>query len=76
MDQELADQLFLVALSSLISPSGRGASRLRWPPCRPGIANTCAEANVHGHGSYRLGVDEEYGWYQNRDGDGVVCEHR
>ncbi|MFI7643689.1 excalibur calcium-binding domain-containing protein [Nonomuraea sp. NPDC049400] len=37
---------------------------------------TCAEANAHGHGPYVRGVDEEYGWYQDRDGDGVVCERR
>lgn len=35
---------------------------------------TCAEANRNGYGPYRRGVDPEYGWYQDRDGDGVVCE--
>ncbi|WP_327092936.1 excalibur calcium-binding domain-containing protein [Nonomuraea sp. NBC_01738] len=35
---------------------------------------TCAEANAAGYGPYRRGVDPEYGWYQDRDGDGLVCE--
>ncbi|MDP9864158.1 MULTISPECIES: thermonuclease family protein [Streptosporangium] len=35
---------------------------------------TCGEANAAGYGPYRRGVDPEYGWYQDRDGDGVVCE--
>ncbi|WP_329081474.1 MULTISPECIES: excalibur calcium-binding domain-containing protein [unclassified Streptosporangium] len=24
--------------------------------------------------AYRRGTDPEYAWYQDRDGDGVVCE--
>ncbi len=35
---------------------------------------TCAEANAHGLGPYQRGVDPEYTWYQDRDGDGLVCE--
>lgn len=35
---------------------------------------TCAAANDAGLGPYRRGVDPEYEWYQDRDGDGVVCE--
>ncbi|MEW9550527.1 thermonuclease family protein [Nonomuraea sp. NPDC050783] len=35
---------------------------------------TCAEANAHGLGPYVRGQDPEYAWYQDRDGDGVVCE--
>ncbi|BCJ46293.1 hypothetical protein GCM10010168_52440 [Actinoplanes ianthinogenes] len=35
---------------------------------------TCAEANANGYGPYREGVDPEYDWYQDRDGDGEVCE--
>ncbi|MFE3447406.1 excalibur calcium-binding domain-containing protein [Nonomuraea sp. NPDC059194] len=34
---------------------------------------TCGEANAHGLGPYQRGVDEEYDWYQDRDGDGRVC---
>lgn len=35
---------------------------------------TCGDANAAGYGDYRQGVDAEYDWYQDRDGDGVVCE--
>lgn len=35
---------------------------------------TCGEANAAGYGPYRKGVDPEYDWYQDRDGDGLVCE--
>ncbi|MGO4255688.1 excalibur calcium-binding domain-containing protein [Marmoricola sp. RAF53] len=35
---------------------------------------TCGEANDNGYGPYTEGVDPEYDWYQDRDGDGVVCE--
>ncbi|GAB2828398.1 hypothetical protein GCM10027022_19410 [Alpinimonas psychrophila] len=35
---------------------------------------TCKEANANGYGNYRSGVDEEYGWYRDRDKDGVDCE--
>lgn len=35
---------------------------------------TCGEANANGYGDYRSGTDPEYDWYQDRDGDGVVCE--
>jgi micrococcal nuclease len=35
---------------------------------------TCTEAKSHGYGPYTSGVDPEYAWYTDRDGDGVVCE--
>lgn len=35
---------------------------------------TCREANAAGYGPYRSGIDPEYGWYQDRDHDGIVCE--
>ncbi len=35
---------------------------------------TCREANDGGYGPYRQGQDPEYDWYQDRDGDGTVCE--
>jgi hypothetical protein len=35
---------------------------------------TCAEANAAGYGPYTRGVDPEYEWYTDHDGDGVVCE--
>ena len=36
--------------------------------------DTCAEANAHGYGPYRRGIDDEYEWYEDRDDDGLVCE--
>lgn len=35
---------------------------------------TCTEAKAHGYGPYVEGVDPEYSWYIDRDGDGTVCE--
>jgi len=35
---------------------------------------TCREANAHGYGPYRRGIDPEYAWYIDRDGDGLDCE--
>jgi hypothetical protein len=36
--------------------------------------DTCTEAKAHGYGPYRRGHDPEYYWYEDRDGDGIVCE--
>lgn len=35
---------------------------------------TCKEANANGYGPYQQGVDPEYNWYRDADGDGWVCE--
>jgi hypothetical protein len=35
---------------------------------------TCGEAIDHGLGPYVRGRDPEYDWYDDGDGDGVVCE--
>ncbi|MCY0991168.1 DUF1524 domain-containing protein [Nannocystis sp. ILAH1] len=35
---------------------------------------TCKEARAHGAGPYRRGVDREYEYYRDVDGDGIVCE--
>jgi hypothetical protein len=36
---------------------------------------TCTELLKHpNHAPYQRGVDPEYAWYQDRDGDGLVCE--
>jgi len=35
--------------------------------------NTCAQARAHGYGPYNRS-EPEYGWYQDRDHDGQVCE--
>jgi hypothetical protein len=34
----------------------------------------CTHAIAAGYGPYVAGVDPEYAWYNDRDGDGVVCE--
>lgn len=36
--------------------------------------DTCAAAKAAGFGPYQRGVDPEYDWYIDRDGDGVACE--
>lgn len=35
----------------------------------------CYEANDAGFGPYYQGQDPEYDWYDDRDGDGIVCEY-
>ena len=34
----------------------------------------CYEANDAGFGNYMAGRDPEYAWYDDSDGDGIVCE--
>lgn len=36
--------------------------------------DTCTEAINAGYGFYMKGVDPEYVWYKDSDGDGWVCE--
>lgn len=36
--------------------------------------SSCTKATAAGYGPYVQGVDEEYGWYTDRDKDGIVCE--
>lgn len=36
--------------------------------------DTCTEATAAGYGPYTKGLDPEYWWYEDRDGDGTVCE--
>jgi hypothetical protein len=43
-------------------------------PAGPQTFGTCAEAIAADGGNYRQGIDPEYGAYDDRDGDGVVCE--
>ena len=35
---------------------------------------TCKEAISNGYGPYYYEIDTEYDWYNDRDGDGIVCE--
>jgi len=37
---------------------------------------SCTEAIAADGGNYLFGIDPEYTWYEDRDGDGVVCENR
>lgn len=34
----------------------------------------CTHAIAAGYGPYYYGIDPEYSWYNDRDGDGIVCE--
>jgi hypothetical protein len=34
----------------------------------------CTDAIAAGYGPYTKGIDPEYAWYRDGDGDGVVCE--
>lgn len=36
--------------------------------------STCKEVKANGYGPYVKGTNPEYEWYQDRDGDGSVCE--
>jgi endonuclease YncB( thermonuclease family) len=51
-----------------LAPSAPGAGGLdpRFGSCREALAN--------GFGPYVAGIDPEYGWYRDGDGDGTVCE--
>lgn len=50
------------------------------PPADQGGArdprfDSCDAAQASGYGNYTRGLDPEYQWYQDRDGDGHVCEY-
>jgi hypothetical protein len=36
--------------------------------------DSCRQARAAGFGPYTAGVDPEYDWYRDGDGDGTVCE--
>ncbi len=51
------------------------------PPTQPGpVAGSdptfdyCYEANDAGYGPYYQGTNPEYPWYDDADGDGIVCD--
>jgi excalibur calcium-binding domain-containing protein len=56
-------------------PPERATSSVQAPGANPRFG-TCREANAHGYEDYRQGVAVEYDWYEDRDGDGQVCERR
>ncbi len=55
------------------APTGTRPSGTSAPTTDPRYP-TCAAANRAGLGPYRRGVDPEYEWYRDGDGDGIVCE--
>lgn len=61
--------------SNAATPAGpttvAGASGAAGAPQR---FSTCKQAIAAGFGPYRRGVDPEYDWYRDADGDGIVCE--
>jgi hypothetical protein len=60
--------------SSSIGHGGNGGAGGHGPGGLDPRFDTCAQAKAHGYGPYRRGRDPEYAWYEDRDGDGVVCE--
>jgi hypothetical protein len=46
------------------------------PPAQVAVQTygTCKEAIAADGGNYRRGIDPEYDYYDDRDGDGIVCE--
>lgn len=55
-------------------PAPTPAPKPEPPRARDPNYGTCKEAKAHGAGPYHRGRDPEYDYYQDRDGDGVVCE--
>ena len=44
-------------------------------PAAPPRYGTCKEAIAADGGNYRAGIDPQYDYYDDRDGDGVVCDN-
>jgi len=67
--------------SALISRPAKATVRTTSPTPTPPPSTgtdprfaTCSAAKAAGYGPYRRGIDPEYSWYRDGDGDGVVCE--
>lgn len=66
-----------VANSAANAPSTRSRQSLSGGSSSSGLDprfNYCYEANDAGYGPYYKGQDPEYNWYDDADGDGIVCE--
>lgn len=74
----MASRRLVVAL--LVALAGCGSSGPRAVQEQPPETVTsllhasCADARAAGKGPFREGQDPEYRHYEDRDGDGVVCE--
>jgi hypothetical protein len=64
--QERASQPAAPPVQTLANTGGDGDTDPRF--------SYCYEANDAGYGPYQRGVDPEYDWYRDNDGDGIVCE--
>lgn len=65
------------------TPTATGGSRPTTTQPRPSPMpkmdprfDNCQKAIQAGYGPYRRGVDSEYAWYRDPDGDGLACERR
>lgn len=72
-DRRVAEVRALTAVPKQATPQQSTPKPPPAPSTDPRFG-TCSEANDAGYGPYRRGVDAEYSWYIDRDGDGIVCE--
>jgi endonuclease YncB( thermonuclease family) len=71
-DLAMADRCSVLAPPSTLAPAP--VAPLLAPGGTDPRFGTCREAIAAGFGPYVRGVDPEYDWYRDADGDGVVCE--
>lgn len=72
--QKLIDAAVTKAVKNATAAAPKPRTLVDAQPATDPRFDTCGAANAAGYGNYRQGVDVEYGWYQDRDGDGSVCE--
>lgn len=68
------DDIYTITIPKVAKPKPKPQPTHTQAPSTDTRYRTCAEANRAGHGPYHRGIDAEYHWYQDRDGDGTVCE--
>ncbi len=68
-------QAFLAAPAQPVAPTPAAVPAAPVQPASPKAYRTCVEAIAADGGNYRKGIDAQYGFYDDRDGDGIVCEH-